>query len=86
MNECLSVFSSVQIELRTRLYERIIYGHKDVGRNGESSLMCLEKGGFKLTERGKCVSSISLPVGTIFTPCAVLVNENQAHRFGIKVC
>lgn len=30
-----------------------------------------------------CGMSISLPVHTI---CAVLVKENQAHRFGIKVC
>lgn len=33
-----------------------------------------------------CGMSISLPVQTIFTLCAVLVNENQAYRFGIKVC
>lgn len=33
-----------------------------------------------------CGMSISLPLHTICTVCAVLVNENQAHRFGIKVC
>lgn len=31
-----------------------------------------------------CEMSISLPVHTICTVCAVLVKENQLHRFGIK--
>lgn len=37
-------------------------------------------------EEKMCGMSISLPVHTICTVCAVLVKENQAHRFGIKVC
>lgn len=37
-------------------------------------------------EEKMCEMSISLPVHIICTVCAVLVKENQAHRFGIKVC
>lgn len=37
-------------------------------------------------EEKMCGMSISLPVHTVCAVCAVPVIENQAYRFGIKVC
>lgn len=55
------------------------------------SLMTKQQSGFNLMfevdrEVKMCGMSISLPVHTVCAVCAVHVIENQAHRFGLKVC